>query len=100
VLAYFSDFQNKIKFRFHICITMNLKVVYGFVYIKCISTYFQVLLNRLSPNKNMHSFINSKTTVRPLPRPRHRWEDNINMDLQEVGLGGITCIDLAQDRDR
>ena len=36
----------------------------------------------------------------PLGRPRHRWEDNIKMDLQEVGCGGNNWIDLAQDRDR
>ena len=32
-------------------------------------------------------------------RPRHRWEDNIKMDLQEVGSRGMDWIDLAQDRD-
>ena len=37
---------------------------------------------------------------RPLGRPRCRWEDNIKMDLQEVGGGGMDWIDLAQDRDR
>ena len=37
---------------------------------------------------------------RPLERPRHRWEDNIKMDLQEVGCGGMEWIQLAQDRDR
>ena len=37
---------------------------------------------------------------RRLRRPRHRWEDNIKMNLQEVGCGGIDWIDLAQDRDR
>jgi len=37
---------------------------------------------------------------RPLGRPRRRWEDNIKMDLQEVGYGGMDWIDLAQDRDR
>jgi hypothetical protein len=36
---------------------------------------------------------------RPLVRPRCRWEDNIKMDLQEVGCGGIDWIVLAQDRD-
>ena len=36
---------------------------------------------------------------RPFGRPRHRWEDNIKMDLQEVGCGGMDWIDLAQDRD-
>ena len=38
--------------------------------------------------------------MRPLGRPRHRWEDNIKMDLQEVGCGGMDWIELAQDRDR
>jgi len=37
---------------------------------------------------------------RPLERPRHRWEDNISMDLQEVGCGSMVSIELAQDRDR
>jgi len=37
---------------------------------------------------------------RPLGRPRHRWEDNIKMDLQEVRCGGVDWIELAQDRDR
>jgi hypothetical protein len=37
---------------------------------------------------------------RPLGRPRHRWEDNIKMNLQEVGCGGMDWIKLAQDRDR
>jgi len=33
-------------------------------------------------------------------RPRRRWEDNITMNLQDVGCGGMDCISLAQDRDR
>jgi len=37
---------------------------------------------------------------RPLGRPRHRWEDNIKMDLQKVGCGGMDWIELARDRDR
>ena len=37
---------------------------------------------------------------RPLRRPRRRWEDNIKMDLQEVGYRGMDWIELAQDRDR
>jgi len=35
---------------------------------------------------------------RPLGRPRHRWEDNIKKDLQELGCGVMDWIDLAQDR--
>jgi hypothetical protein len=37
---------------------------------------------------------------RPLGRPRRRWEDNIKMDLQEVGSRYMDWIELAQDRDR
>ena len=37
---------------------------------------------------------------RPLGRPRPRWDDNINIDLQEVGCGCMDWIELAQDRDR
>jgi hypothetical protein len=37
---------------------------------------------------------------RPLGRPRRRWENNIKMDLREVGWGDVDWIDLAQDRDR
>jgi len=37
---------------------------------------------------------------RPLGRPRRRWEDNIKMDLQEVGCGDMDWIELAQNRDR
>jgi hypothetical protein len=37
---------------------------------------------------------------RTLGRPRLGWEDNIKMDLQEVGCGGMDLIELAQVRDR
>ena len=37
---------------------------------------------------------------RLLGRPRHRWEDNIKMNLQEVGRGGGDWMELSQDRDR
>jgi hypothetical protein len=33
-------------------------------------------------------------------KPRRRWEDNIKMDLHEVGCGGMDCIELVEDRDR
>jgi hypothetical protein len=37
---------------------------------------------------------------RPPRRSRHRWEDNIKIDLREAGLGGVDWIDLAQDREQ
>jgi hypothetical protein len=36
---------------------------------------------------------------RPLEIPKHRWVDNIKMDLRERGRGGMAWIHLAQDRD-
>jgi len=36
----------------------------------------------------------------PLGRPRRRWEDNIKMDIQEVGCWGVDWIELVQNRDR
>jgi hypothetical protein len=35
---------------------------------------------------------------RPLVRQRHRWENNTKMDLSEIGLEGVDCIHLVQDR--
>jgi hypothetical protein len=35
---------------------------------------------------------------RPLGRPKHRWEDNIKMDLREIGIDGTNWIRLAEDR--
>ena len=37
---------------------------------------------------------------RPFGRPRHRWDYNIKMNLQEVVLGGVDWIELARDRDK
>ena len=37
---------------------------------------------------------------KPLGRPRHRWEDTIKMDRQDLGCGGMDWIELAQDSDR
>jgi hypothetical protein len=51
--------------------------------------------------RGVHSVLVGKPEgKRPLERPRHRWEDNIKMDLQEVGGGCGDWMELAQDRDR
>jgi hypothetical protein len=36
--------------------------------------------------------------VRPPGRPKHRWEDNIKLDLRETGINGVNWIPLGQDR--
>ena len=45
-------------------------------------------------------FVGKHEKNKPLGCPRRRWEDNIEMDVQELGWGGIDWIDLAQDRDK
>ena len=50
--------------------------------------------------KRVRGFGGKAEGKRPLGRPRRRWEDNIKMDLQEMGCGGMDWIELAQDKDR
>ena len=51
--------------------------------------------------RNAYSVLAKKPqSRRPLGRPRRRWEDNIKMDLREVGFDPRDCIDLAEDRDQ
>jgi hypothetical protein len=45
-------------------------------------------------------FVGKPEGKRLLGRPRRRWEDNIRIDLRELGWGGMDWIDLAQDRDQ
>ena len=55
---------------------------------------------RMEEDRGVHRVLVGKPEgKRPLGRPRHRWEDNIKMDLQEVGGRG-DWMELAQDRDR
>jgi hypothetical protein len=46
------------------------------------------------------AFVVKPEGKKPLGRPRRRWDDNIKMDLQEVGCGSMDWIEMAQDRDR
>jgi hypothetical protein len=56
---------------------------------------------RMGESRGVYGFLVGKPEgKRPLGRPRHKWENNIKMDLQEVGCGGTDWIELAQDRDR
>jgi hypothetical protein len=45
-------------------------------------------------------FVGRPEGMRPLGRPRHRWIDNIKMDLSEIGLNVVNWIGLAQNRYR
>jgi hypothetical protein len=50
--------------------------------------------------RNVYKILVGRTEgKRSLGRPRHRWEDNIKMDLTEIGFEGVEWIHLAQDRD-
>jgi hypothetical protein len=42
--------------------------------------------------------LQSASDLEPLGRPRRRWEDNIKMDLREIGIDGVNWIELTQDR--
>ena len=56
---------------------------------------------RMEEGRGVHKVLVRKPECnRPLGRPRRRWEDNIKMDLQEVGRGCGDWMGLAQDRDR
>jgi len=55
---------------------------------------------RMGERRDVHRVSAGKRQgKRPIGRPRRRWEDNIKMDLQEVGCGGMDWIELAQDGD-
>jgi len=56
---------------------------------------------RVGQGRGVHRLLVGKPEgKRPLGRPRQRWEDNIKIDLQEVGGGCGDWMELAQDRDR
>jgi hypothetical protein len=68
--------------------------------ISAVSIFFCVVHSTNGGEGNAHRILEGKPEgKRPLGRPRHRWEDNIKMDLREIGWGGMDWIDLAQDRD-
>jgi len=54
----------------------------------------------MGEKKGVHGVLLGKPEGKSsLGRPRCIWEDNIKMDLQEVGCGGMDCMELAQDRN-
>ena len=56
---------------------------------------------RMEEDRGVHKVLVGKPEGKgPLGRPRRGWEDNIKMDLEEVGRGCGDCMELAHDRDR
>ena len=79
------------------CRIFGLPVCYPKLYR---SRYITRHVARMTDGRGVHRVLVGKPEgKRPLGIPRRRWEDNIKMDLQEVGGGG-DWIELAQDRDR
>ena len=57
-------------------------------------------VTRMEEGRGVHKVLVGKPEgKRPLGRPRRRWEDNIKMDLEEVGKGCGDWMELAKDRD-
>ena len=55
---------------------------------------------RMDETRSAFKILAGKPTgKRPLGRPRHRWEDNIRMDLKEIGINTRSLVDLVQDKD-
>ena len=50
-------------------------------------------------NISKYTYLLYPTGKRPLGRPRRRWEDNIRMDLEEIGINAGNWVDSAQDRN-
>jgi hypothetical protein len=69
--------------------------------IKCRRMRWAGHVARMGEKRNAYRIlVGNPEGKRPLGRPRHRWVDNINMDVREIGWDGGDWIDLAQDRDQ
>jgi hypothetical protein len=56
---------------------------------------------RMGERKNAYRILVGKPErKRPLGRPRHRWMDNVKMDLREIGWDGMDGLDLTQEKDQ
>jgi hypothetical protein len=50
--------------------------------------------------RNTYKTLVAKSEGKRPHRPRHKWKNNIRIDLREIGYGGVDWIHMAQDRDR
>ena len=59
-----------------------------------------VKVNLQEEGRSAFKILTDKPTgKRPLGRPSRRWEDNIRINLKEIGINMRNCVDSAQDRD-
>ena len=59
-----------------------------------------VYVARMEEGRRAFNILTGKPTgKRPLVRPRRRWEDNVRIDLEEIGINGGNWVDSAQDRN-
>ena len=103
-----KNWQSYIKIKFNLCNKWQTNITLDIQGEKKVKMKSSILLERwaghvarMGEGGGVYRVLVGKPEgKRPLGRPRHRWEDNIRMDLQQVGLGYEDWIGLAQDRDR
>jgi hypothetical protein len=72
-----------------------------FTVIKSIRMGWAGHVARMGEIRNVYKILVGKLErKRPLGRPRRRWEDNVRMNLREIGWEGVDCMHLRQDRDQ
>jgi hypothetical protein len=82
------------EFNNLLCLLNTVRVIKSRI-MRCV-----VHVARMGERKSVYRVLVGKPEgKRPLGIPRHRWEDNIKMDLQDVGCGGVDWIELAQGRN-
>ena len=79
-------------FLFHLNFSITILCLY-FLFLK-------VHVARMEEDRSAFEILTGKPTgKRPLGRPRRRWEDNIRMDLEKIGINAGNWVDSAQDRN-
>ena len=95
--------------RYYVCIYVNVCVcmvctyvsAYVYMYVKSRRMRWAGHVARMGEGRGVYRvLVWEPEGKRPLGRPRRRWENNIKMDLQEVGRRCGDWMELAQDRDR
>ena len=95
-ISKFAFFKFPLKGTKFFCLMLKCLWVIKSVRMRCAGH-----MARMEEGRGVHKVLVGKPEgKRPLGRPGHRWEDNIKMDLQEMGRSCGDWMELAQDRDR